>query len=60
MALPIVFSDSPLSSLGIQSPIEEVIGRVNWLIADFNERHKEDAAPNTAKIRPEAGAGVEK
>jgi|WetSurMetagenome_2_1015567.scaffolds.fasta_scaffold1018723_1 hypothetical protein len=60
MALPNVFSDSPLSPLGIRSPIEDVIGRVNWLIADFNERRKEDAAPESAELAatvpPETGA----
>ena len=50
MALPNVFLDSPLFPLGIGSPIEEVIGSVNWLIADFNERHKEDAAPESSEL----------
>ena len=47
MPLPNMFTDSPLQPLGINAHIEDVIGRVNWLIADFNERHPEDARQNT-------------
>ena len=42
--LPNQFLSDPLSLLGLQSHQDDIIGRVNWLIADFNERHRENPA----------------
>jgi hypothetical protein len=47
--LPNKFLSDPLSLLGLRSTQDDIIGRVNWLIADFNERHQENPAENKEK-----------
>ena len=51
--LPNKFLSEPLSLLGLRSTQDDIIGRVNWLIADFNERHQESPAED--KEKPENG-----